>query len=256
MEMAENLLMKKGLDSIFNPEQKYENEAKFGKHLLYVAWAIEILATIIGLAISVATARAAYFAVQNPDSGTLTNAIIGALPFLIIAVVEPTKKPLAGGLYKVRTLHWKVLILISLLGLTAVTFETMFNGLERNLNNVTQLVTDSKNIISAKENEKEALLEEQHSLENESEEEATTALQQARLQGQQSYETNQKNLKAAYDPQIQAKKDTISSLKLEQTQLVQTELSANDPELRGLKDKISGLTEGIQELKEQKSAEI
>ena len=37
--------------------------------------------------------------------------------------------------------------LITLLGLTAVTFETMFNGLERNLTSVTKKVVDAENNI-------------------------------------------------------------------------------------------------------------
>ena len=65
---------------------------------------------------------------------------------MVIAVIEPTKI-LAGGLYKTRILGWKILILVTLLGLTGVTFETMFNGLERNLTSVTKKVVDAENDI-------------------------------------------------------------------------------------------------------------
>lgn len=145
--MAQSLLMKQGLEGLFNPEKKFESEAEYGKKILYVAWAVEILAAIIGLTIAAATAYDAYRGIENPDTSHLINALIGALPFLIIAVIEPTKIPLAGGFYKTRALGWKILILCALLGLTGVTFETMFNGLERNLTNVTRKVVDAENQI-------------------------------------------------------------------------------------------------------------
>jgi len=145
--MAQSTLMKKGLEGLFTPEKKFEAEAKYGQRILYVAWAVEILAALIGLTIAWATAYDAYRGIDNPDQSQLMNAIIGALPFLIIAVIEPTKIPLAGGFYKTRILGWKILILTALLALTGVTFETMFNGLERNLTNVTRNVVDSENRI-------------------------------------------------------------------------------------------------------------
>jgi len=145
--MAQSMLMKRGLEGLFSPEKKFEAEASYGRKILYVAWAVEILAATIGLTIAWATAYDAYANIENPDSHHLINALIGALPFLIIAVIEPTKIPLAGGFYKTRILSWKLLILVALLGLTAVTFETMFNGLERNLTNVTKKVVDSDNRI-------------------------------------------------------------------------------------------------------------
>jgi len=145
--MTQSTLMKKGLEGLFTPEKKFEAEAKYGQRILYVAWAVEILAALIGLTIAWATAYDAYRGIDNPDQSQLMNALIGALPFLIIAVIEPTKIPLAGGFYKTRILGWKILILTALLALTGVTFETMFNGLERNLTNVTRNVVDSENRI-------------------------------------------------------------------------------------------------------------
>ena len=145
--MTQSTLMKKGLEGLFTPDKKFEAEAKYGQRILYVAWAVEILAALIGLTIAWATAYDAYRGIDNPDQSQLMNALIGALPFLIIAVIEPTKIPLAGGFYKTRILGWKILILTALLALTGVTFETMFNGLERNLTNVTRNVVDSENRI-------------------------------------------------------------------------------------------------------------
>ncbi|MDC1000978.1 hypothetical protein OAS89_00660 [Alphaproteobacteria bacterium] len=145
--MAQSALMKQGLEGLFNPKNQFESEADYGKKILKVAWTVEILAALTGLFIAWGQGYDVYYSIDNPTASDLLNAIMGALPFVIIAVIEPTKIPLAGGFYKTKLFGWKMLILASLLGLTIVTFETMFNGLERNLTNVTRQVTDANNKI-------------------------------------------------------------------------------------------------------------
>ena len=147
--MAQSALMKQGLEGLeglFNPKQQFEEEADYGKKILKVAWTVEILAALTGLFIAWGQGYDVYKQ-TNQTASDLLGAIMGALPFVIIAVIEPTKIPLAGGFYKTKIFGWKMLILASLLGLTIVTFETMFNGLERNLTNVTRQVTDANNKI-------------------------------------------------------------------------------------------------------------
>ena len=112
-------------------EKKFARERSFGKKLLITAWAVEIMAALLGLLIAFFMAYDAYRYTTDEGTSVIFNAILGALPFLLIAIIEPTKIPLAGGLYKVRNWGWKMLILAALLGLTFVTFETMFTGLER-----------------------------------------------------------------------------------------------------------------------------
>jgi len=145
--VAQSALMKQGLEGLFNPKNQFESEADYGKKILKVAWTVEILAALTGLFIAWGQGYDVYYSIDNPTASDLLNAIMGALPFVIIAVIEPTKIPLAGGFYKTKIFGWKMLILASLLGLTIVTFETMFNGLERNLTNVTRQVTDANNKI-------------------------------------------------------------------------------------------------------------
>ena len=147
--MAQDLLQK-GLASLLSPEEKFEKEKNFGIKIYYTAWAIEILAAFIGLLIAAIIAYQAYYELPEVEKtfGAGINALIGALPFLVIAIIEPTKIPLAYGLYKVKLLGWKMLILIALLALTFVTFETMFTGLERNLNNITNSVVRTQNEIN------------------------------------------------------------------------------------------------------------
>ena len=143
-------LMQKGLAQLLSPEEKFEKEKNFGKKIYYTAWAIEILAALIGLLIAAIIAHQAYYELPEAEKtyGAGINALIGALPFLVIAIIEPTKIPLAYGLYKVKLFGWKMLILIALLALTFVTFETMFTGLERNLNNITNKVVRTQNQIN------------------------------------------------------------------------------------------------------------
>ena len=143
-------LMQKGLAQLLTPEEKFEKEKSFGKKIYYTAWAIEILAALIGLLIAAIIAYQAYYELPEIEKtlGAAINALIGALPFLVIAIIEPTKIPLSYGLYKVKLIGWKLLILVALLALTFVTFETMFTGLERNLNNITNKVVRTQNQIN------------------------------------------------------------------------------------------------------------
>lgn len=147
MNLNEKLIS--GLQSpVFDDvEAKFEKEKEFGKRLYATAWLVEIMAASLGLLIGFFVAFDAYYKHAERDLSTFLNALMGAMPFLLIAVIEPTKIPLAGGLYKVKSIGWKFLILISLIGLTTVTFETMFTGLERQLTNVTLTVTEGKNEI-------------------------------------------------------------------------------------------------------------
>lgn len=118
-------------------ETQVELNKKYGKRLVRIAWAIEIVAASIGLFIGFNTASSsiAYYA-ELDNSSALTgdafsNVFIGAAPFVIIAAVELTKIPLVLGFYRIRDIFWRSLFLFTLLCLIFVTFETMFNGLER-----------------------------------------------------------------------------------------------------------------------------
>lgn len=138
--------------SIFDDnDAKFEREQSFGRKLMITAWAVEILAASIGLIIAFTMAYDAYNNSEVKNVNTSINALLGALPFLLIAIIEPTKIPLAGGLYKVKNWGWKILILFALLGLTAVTFETLFTGLERQVTNVTAQINRGKNSIQVLE---------------------------------------------------------------------------------------------------------
>lgn len=108
--------------------------ASTSKRLYVFAWIVEIIAVVIGLGISLAVAYSGWEALtadQEVTASTYLNVLIAAAPFLLIAVVELTKIPLSGAAYYASRWYWKWLFAIALLFVAAVTFETMFNGLER-----------------------------------------------------------------------------------------------------------------------------
>ncbi|MDB9870798.1 tetratricopeptide repeat protein [Alphaproteobacteria bacterium] len=147
--MTENLL-KKDLGSFLNPEEKFVKEKKAGQWIFGIAVSVEVLAASIGLFIAWIMAYSSYYdmPIEEQNTGAVINAMIGALPFLVIAVIEPTKIPLAYGLYKVKLIGWKILFFIALVCLTIVTFETMFTSLERQLTNVTIKVVRTQNQLN------------------------------------------------------------------------------------------------------------
>ena len=99
-----NLIKAEALQKLFGEESKdqFKKEEQFGKRLYITAWAVEILAALLGLCIAFFMAYDAYYTSEDKDFSTTINAILGALPFILIAIIEPTKIPLAGGLYRVK----------------------------------------------------------------------------------------------------------------------------------------------------------
>jgi hypothetical protein len=118
-------------------ETQIELNKIYGKRLIAIAWMIEVVAASIGLFIGFNTASTsvAYYSELDSSSAlsgdAFSNVFIGAAPFIIIAAVELTKIPLVLGFYRTRDFVWRSLFLVTLLCLIFVTFETMFNGLER-----------------------------------------------------------------------------------------------------------------------------
>ena len=101
------------------------------KQLYYFAWAVEIVAVAIGIALSVITAITYFDSAGVVSFADWMNAIVGTLPFIIVAIVELTKIPLSGAAYYAANIFWKFVFTFSLVFVALITFETMFNGLER-----------------------------------------------------------------------------------------------------------------------------
>jgi hypothetical protein len=249
--------------SIFDDnDAKFEREQSFGRKLMITAWAVEILAASIGLIIAFTMAYDAYNNSEVKNVNTSINALLGALPFLLIAIIEPTKIPLAGGLYKVKNWGWKILILLALLGLTAVTFETLFTGLERQVTNVTAQISRGKNSIQ--------VLEKQNSqtsvdlavllsinLSEETQDLDTQIQKNRELEKQQITSTKQdyENRLSVLEDQRSDAYERLDQIKTEQNtqyqnkvDAIQSSLTALNQQIQDRNDTVRGLRQSSQEL--------
>lgn len=112
-----------------------EFREKTSGHLLRAAWTVEVVAVLLGLAISVAVGFDGWASLQNSqrtEADVWINIGISSAPFLLVALVEMTKIPMSGAAYYATRWYWRVMFTLGLLFVAFVTFETMFNGLERN----------------------------------------------------------------------------------------------------------------------------
>ncbi len=152
------------LDNIFNKFFPQSQTGSKGKFLIRMAWAIEIMVAVIGVCIGLImifgskqvdgeqVQTAADLAKYNV---TLNDFTIGLI-FLIVAVVELTKIPLANAVYYSVRFFWRVVFLIALILVNVSTFETIVTGFER-INRdrtkiVDQLIVDYNNVKTKIEN--------------------------------------------------------------------------------------------------------
>ncbi|MDA7855875.1 hypothetical protein N9A51_01450 [Pseudomonadales bacterium] len=111
-----------------------------GKRLIIFAWIVEVCAVCVGLLIALMIGARSFdeIKVLKDISGDAvsfvdyTNTLLGALPFIMVAIVELTKIPMASAYYHAKRTAWKVLFAIALIFLAMITFETAFNGFEQN----------------------------------------------------------------------------------------------------------------------------
>ena len=123
--------------------------------LVKLAWSVEIIAVLIGLTISIVMGISAYDAFSHTEgSGFIAGVsaiLVTSLPFVLIAVVEICKIPLVFAFMAVKNLFWRGLFLIFVLFLCLITFETMFNGFERNFSNLNRAIDERNNAIADNE---------------------------------------------------------------------------------------------------------
>ena len=119
-----------------------------GRNLVKFAWAIEIVAVLIGFLISIIVSYSVYFEINRGDDGLSFNdyaaILVAGLPFLLVAIVEATKIPIATAMMYAKHRSWKIMLFIGVLMLTLITFETMINGFERNFANLTFAIDERK----------------------------------------------------------------------------------------------------------------
>ena len=122
------------LDNIFNKFFPQHQTGDKGKFLYRMAWGIEILVATIGLFIGILIIRGAQGVTDASDlmaRGISLNDLTIGMIFIIVAVVELTKIPLATAVYYSVRLSWKIVFLIALLLVNVSTFETIVTGFER-----------------------------------------------------------------------------------------------------------------------------
>jgi hypothetical protein len=101
----------------------------YGQRTYLGAWALEIVASLLGLTTGIALGYQA-FSTAEPGSITSMDLILASAPFFMVAIAELTKIPIATLLFSVNW-FWKPIVLIFLIALAGITFETVFMGLER-----------------------------------------------------------------------------------------------------------------------------
>lgn len=136
-----------------------------GKKLIWFAWAVEVLAVTIGLAIALMQGMTSFAELEENYQGNLgiahyTNVVIAMLPFIMVAAVEATKIPFVEAAYKTTKMRWKMVFGAGLVFLAFITFESALNGFERNFHALIFSIDKLKKELVAVE-EEIAPLEEQ-----------------------------------------------------------------------------------------------
>ena len=130
-----------------------EVRRRYGKALIRTAWGLEAIAAAIGLFIALATAFATHAEIlegqKRVGASEWMTIFIGALPFLMVAIVELMKIPLATAFYLSRSMVWRLIFITSLILLIGVTFETMLNGFQRQYESRVHVVTDLRLQLNA-----------------------------------------------------------------------------------------------------------
>ena len=129
---------------------------KISKQLYIFAWAIEIFAVLIGLAIALMQGITS-FSESMSNKGTvgfagISNITIAVLPFIMVAIVELTKIPFVQAFYHSTLWRWKLIFGISLCFIAFITFESALNGFERNFSGMMYGIDkNKKELISLEE---------------------------------------------------------------------------------------------------------
>jgi len=96
---------------------------KLSRYFLLFAWLIEISAASVGILLAVSRLAA--------GGGNFANALLGAIPFFAVAIMELTKIPLATVIFHTATRRWKAAFTVALVLSMGITFETFFIGFEQ-----------------------------------------------------------------------------------------------------------------------------
>ena len=130
---------------IISPER-----VRAARFLYFFAWALEITAVIIGLAIGLSIILSSLESMQvaKGTSGLSfaesTNTFIAAVPLLMVAMVEISKIPLTEAFYGTSSRMWKWILGFALLFVAMITFESALNGFERGYSMLMYSISDDQ----------------------------------------------------------------------------------------------------------------
>lgn len=146
---------------------------KIGKRLILFAWGIEAVAAVIGLTIAafiILTTRDQVVGLGESAGPQLyMSMFLGGLPFIVVAIVELTKIPLAHAAYLANSMLWRLVLAFGLMLLMIITFETMANGFERNFSLRNSVITNYRKELQHTNEQAEAVSAEITRLQRESE---------------------------------------------------------------------------------------
>ena len=124
----------------FFPKSK---TAPMGKKLIYFAWGIEILVALVGLTIAwlffTSKGQTGVSAETLGDEFNVDSYVV-SLAFIVVAVMELTKIPLATACYYAGKWTWRTIFIIALLAVNYSTFETIIQGFELRYHNMLAIV--------------------------------------------------------------------------------------------------------------------
>ncbi len=125
-----------------------EERQKIGRRLIAFAWGVEFVAASIGVIIAVLVIFNTQQQIKDLGGDTgpslYMGMFLGGLPFIIVAMIELTKIPLAQAAYLSRSIIWRLVFAIGLIFLMVITFETLLNGFERNFSQRTYAISKLK----------------------------------------------------------------------------------------------------------------
>ena len=144
------------MPDLTNIHEKFFPKAKTvgtGKFLIKFAWAIEILVALTALTLSYimllsgSQANTELNTLSDNIRETNTDTIILGIAFVVVAVMELTKIPLATALYYSARIKFRILFFIALFAVNFSTFETMIQAFELNYFTRSVVVIDVKTKI-------------------------------------------------------------------------------------------------------------
>tara|TARA_B100001057_G_scaffold496527_1_gene598230 strand:- start:330 stop:1973 length:1644 start_codon:yes stop_codon:yes gene_type:complete len=131
-----------------------DHSKKSYKWLISLAWAFEITAALVGLSVAWSLGIQAFEYQKKTLGNILGNmayieVILASLPFVMVALGELLKIPISQIIYEAKKIKIKIIYFIVLIAITAITFETVYLGMERQYNLITSMVTIPKQKVES-----------------------------------------------------------------------------------------------------------